>query len=102
MIKVVCLYENKKIKSIEILGHAEANKKGHDLVCAAISGISIGAINALDGFDKNEIKSSVGHIKINVNHKISVADDIRLEMMIKQLALIAKSYPKNVKVIKEK
>lgn len=102
MIKVVCLYNKNVLNSIEILGHAEANKKGHDLVCSAVSGIVIGAINALEGFNKNNIKTNDGHIKFNIDHEISDADNIRLKMMITQLEIVAKNYPKNIKIIKEK
>ncbi|MEQ6375782.1 ribosomal-processing cysteine protease Prp [Bacillaceae bacterium S4-13-58] len=39
--------EQKIITAFEISGHAESGPKGHDLVCAAVSAISFGTINAV-------------------------------------------------------
>ncbi|MFC6465392.1 ribosomal-processing cysteine protease Prp [Marinilactibacillus sp. GCM10026970] len=39
--------KNNQIISIEISGHAESGPYGQDLVCAAVSALSIGAINSI-------------------------------------------------------
>ncbi len=48
MIKVT-MYRNstKKVSAFEISGHAESGSVGHDLVCAAVSAISFGSVNAV-------------------------------------------------------
>jgi len=87
---------------IYIKGHANADIKGKDIVCSAISALTITAINSLEGFTKSEIKSKDGEVTINIKHKISNDDQIRLDMMILGIKLIAKKYPKFVKIKKEK
>lgn len=49
MVKVkVVRHPNHQIKEIELSGHADSGPKGHDLVCAAISAVTIGAINSVE------------------------------------------------------
>jgi uncharacterized protein len=33
----------------ELTGHADAGKTGQDIVCAAVSAVSIGAVNGIEG-----------------------------------------------------
>lgn len=46
MIKVVVERKDGIIQSIEISGHASSGPYGYDLVCAGVSAVSFGAINA--------------------------------------------------------
>ncbi|PWU68347.1 MULTISPECIES: ribosomal-processing cysteine protease Prp [Gracilibacillus] len=47
MIEVTIKRKAGHIKSFMIKGHAGSGPYGHDLVCAAVSAISIGAVNAV-------------------------------------------------------
>src|SRR5690625_4689030 len=47
MIKVSIYRENNQIISFEISGHANSGPYGYDLVCAAVSAVSFGAVNAV-------------------------------------------------------
>ncbi|API90665.1 hypothetical protein J32TS6_00560 [Virgibacillus pantothenticus] len=47
MIKVTVFRENDRIKAFELSGHAESGPYGYDLVCAGVSAVSIGSINAV-------------------------------------------------------
>lgn len=38
---------NKQIYAFELSGHAKSGPHGHDLVCAAVSAISFGSVNAV-------------------------------------------------------
>ncbi|HZW67858.1 MAG TPA: ribosomal-processing cysteine protease Prp, partial [Pseudogracilibacillus sp.] len=46
MITVTICRKNDKIQSFEISGHANSGPYGYDLVCAAVSAVSFGAVNA--------------------------------------------------------
>jgi uncharacterized protein YsxB (DUF464 family) len=46
MIKVVIKRKDDMIYSVEISGHANSGPYGYDLVCAGVSAVSFGAINA--------------------------------------------------------
>lgn len=47
MIKVEVEYKGKGFHSLLIKGHANTGDYGKDLVCAGVSAVSIGAMNAL-------------------------------------------------------
>lgn len=47
MIKVTVFRKKDLIKAFELSGHAESGPYGYDLVCAGVSAVSIGAINAV-------------------------------------------------------
>ncbi|HLR22176.1 MAG TPA: ribosomal-processing cysteine protease Prp [Pseudogracilibacillus sp.] len=62
MIDVIIFKNNETIKAFEISGHADSGPYGYDLVCAAVSAISFGSVNAL---------MEIG----NINPKIEQGDD---------------------------
>ncbi|MDL4841658.1 ribosomal-processing cysteine protease Prp [Aquibacillus rhizosphaerae] len=47
MIKVIVYRNNKSVYAFELSGHAESGPVGHDLVCAGVSAVSFGAVNAV-------------------------------------------------------
>lgn len=53
MIKVDIKTRNQSIYKIEISGHAFSGDKGYDLVCAGVSSICVGALNAFDAMGDN-------------------------------------------------
>lgn len=46
MIRVRICRQDDKIESFEISGHANSGPYGYDLVCAGVSAVSFGAVNA--------------------------------------------------------
>src|SRR5699024_7561063 len=62
MIDVIIFKNNETIKAFEISGHADRDPYGYGLVCAAVSAISFGSVNAL---------MEIG----NINPKIEQGDD---------------------------
>src|SRR5690625_3511970 len=55
MIKISISKEQNQIKSFEISGHATSGPYGYDLVCAAVSAVSFGAVNAVIRMCKIEL-----------------------------------------------
>ncbi|RCW66413.1 ribosomal-processing cysteine protease Prp [Saliterribacillus persicus] len=47
MIQVVINRVDQKIKAFEVSGHADSGPMGQDLVCAGVSAITFGAVNAI-------------------------------------------------------
>lgn len=48
MITITITRKLDEITAFEISGHAESGPYGYDLVCAAVSAVSFGAVNAID------------------------------------------------------
>lgn len=86
-------------KEVEIKGHADSSEiVGHDLVCAAVSSITVGALNALNEIDNYDIKIENGHIRLKSRKKFSRHDSVVIETMMVQLATIEDSYGDFIKI----
>lgn len=97
MIKVVL-----KPKDISIIGHANYDEYGKDIVCSAVSATVICTVNAISSININAINVSSIKDKLTIN--ILEKDDITnklLNNMIKLLKELASKYPKNIKIIDE-
>ncbi|WP_027963554.1 ribosomal-processing cysteine protease Prp [Halalkalibacillus halophilus] len=44
---IVFKNEDDTIRGFQLSGHADSGPQGHDLVCAAVSAVSFGAVNAI-------------------------------------------------------
>ena len=101
MVKVEIVYRGKGLASIHIKGHANTGPAGHDLVCAAISAIAIGSLNALENADDYAISVEEGDVKIEIPGSLGEHDETVLETMIIQLKTIQVSYREAI-TIKER
>ena len=98
MIKVKYEVVDDKYKSIEVKGHALADDYGKDLICASVSSIMFGFMNALDELDEDvEIKQLTNKIEI-VNHSSSNVIQDYFELVIIQLKTIEESYNDFIKL----
>ncbi|WP_342276910.1 ribosomal-processing cysteine protease Prp [Spiroplasma endosymbiont of Nebria brevicollis] len=100
MVKVTCNYQNNNIDEVTITGHANFLQLGTDIVCAAVSAIVIGTLNALDQMEKKTIKvinNKSGFVKIKVI--ISTNDNqVMLKTMLWQLKTISAQYTQYLKI----
>ena len=60
MIRVTVKRKDDKIQSIELSGHAESGPYGYDLVCAGVSAVSIGTVNAVMELSEIDLKVEQG------------------------------------------
>ena len=93
------------IHSVEISGHAFFAKRGQDIVCAGVSAVSVGAINAVheltgvtpviehrkDGFLRCVVPENLPE---DINEKVQLL----LEGMVVSLRAIEEEYGKNMKI----
>lgn len=94
--------KDNKIVGIEVSGHANSGPIGLDLVCAGVSCIVTGGINALDDPGAFDIELTKGYSKIKptfVNSDIIPHDRVVLEIIATQLKTIFESYPKYITII---
>lgn len=94
MVKVEIKRVNQKIDEILIYGHANYAEHGQDLVCAGVSSIGIGTLNALDQLCENMCELSIqeAYIRIKVKQRNHVVDNILSTIYI-QLKTMQESYP---------
>ncbi|MCA1031908.1 ribosomal-processing cysteine protease Prp [Bacillus timonensis] len=94
------------IKSFTISGHANFAKRGQDIVCAGVSAVSIGAINAIIGLTKVTpiIKQGGdgGYLSCEVprdlTDEINQKIQLLLEGMVIALESIEKDYGQYIKI----
>ncbi len=100
MVTVQIVRDGNLTKKVEISGHADSGKYGQDLVCSAVSAISVGLLNAIDELESSTCEISIkdeNHITINVVNSNETIQTI-LTVGIIQLKTIEESYPKNIKL----
>lgn len=109
MITVKVKRENdQQIRFITITGHANSGPYGHDLVCAGVSAVSFGLVNAiLTLAEKNltieqaEDDGGYLHVEIPPYNKQERPDDVQLllEGLIVSLQTIERDYQEHIKII---
>ncbi|WP_394217913.1 ribosomal-processing cysteine protease Prp [Halobacillus trueperi] len=106
MIHVSMFRSQGEITGFEISGHAESGPYGHDLVCAAVSAVSFGAVNAvisLCGFEPDvEQGGEGGYLKITLPEDLDDAIHSKaqtlLEGMQVSLETIEQEYDQYMKI----
>jgi len=92
------------IVGFAIKGHAEYAKSGRDIVCAAVSTVSVGTVNAIETLTGVVLNTSMkdGFLSgtlVPVNDpEVSAKVQLLLESMVVMLKDIAKSYRKYVQI----
>lgn len=99
MIKAVYEVNDKdQYVSLIVQGHALQNEYGKDLICASVSSIMFGFMNALDALDEDvKIKQLTNKIEV-VNESSSQVIQDYFELVIIQLKTIEESYGDFIKV----
>ena len=99
MIKIIVKRDvsTNKIIEIEVNGHANSDVYGKDLVCAAVTSVLTGGMNALEDKEYHfELKE--GHIQIKALDIPSDYDSVVLRTIETQLMTIEESNKKYVRI----
>jgi len=100
MVKVTYLYQNTNIAAVKITGHANFAEVGNDIVCAGISAIVIGTLNALHELENKQVQvidNTIGLINLKVT-TVTNNSQIILKTMLWQLKTIKNQYPKYINI----
>lgn len=97
MIKIHCARKDNQIIELSIKGHANSNEYGKDLVCAAVTGICVGGVNALRE-ENFQIEIEEGNMLIRALKDTSYEDQIVLNTMLAQLKALAKGQSKFISI----
>lgn len=102
MIQVLVVKNADSILGIQISGHAYAGPKGSDLVCASVSSIATGALNALDAaypddveLRLTEVPDAMIEIKVLQNHPNL---QVLLRMLYIQIQTLAENQSKYITI----
>ena len=102
MVKVKAVLKGDLFTKIEISGHANSGKYGHDLVCAGVSCVTFGTLNALDKMTSESVQMNVNHkITIEVTNLLDETCQIILNTLMIQLDTIKEQYSKYIEIKQE-
>ena len=101
MIKVNIKAKEGNINSIKISGHAGYDAYGKDIVCAAVSSITITTINVLIKLDENAIDYVQNDDLTITIKKHDEVTCILIQNMIDLLEELERNYKKNIKINRE-
>lgn len=90
--------KEKLINEVKISGHANYNKFGKDIVCAAVSSVVTTTVNDILTLDDKAITYTDKDGYILITNRDSELADKLLNTMIVMLGDIADDYPKNIKI----
>lgn len=103
MIKANFKTVNDELVHITIKGHAYSGEHGHDLVCAGVSAVTIGALNSLKDVDTAfQIKILEGYVEVIPLYRPTYENQIVLEVLKNSLLTIAETYGKYLKISEER
>ena len=100
MIKIQINKTNNKYSSLLVSGHSNYDEHGKDIVCAGVSAIVTGGLNALIIENKKKISYRVNDGYVNVD-VLDIDDDklqIIMDVIVVQLKTIEEIYKKYVKI----
>ena len=98
MIKAIFEHEEGLYRSLDVSGHAEFGEFGEDLICASVSSIMFGFMNALDALNEDvEIVQEKNRIIVRDHSDSKVVQDY-FELVITQMKTIEVSYGDFIKV----
>lgn len=102
MIRAVIYRSGDKVLGFESEGHAGAGEYGFDIVCSAVSALTINTVNAVENLTDAHFTEDQdpegGYLKV----MLSDGDDRDAQVLMKALEMglsqIAENYPDNVRV----
>lgn len=100
MIKVEIKRKHRSICEVIVRDHAGYADKGEDLVCAGVSCIAIGTLNALDRLSEGtcDLEMKDAYIKIAVKLLEDHDTQVMLNMMCMQLSTMQETYENFIKI----
>lgn len=102
MIKVKVTYHLDNITNLTVSGHANSGEYGKDLVCAGVSAIVIGGLNAIENKQDYDIEIKDGFVDLHAKTLPTTHDQIVLKTMVTSLHTIEQSYRKYIKITNER
>lgn len=102
MISIVIQTKHNKIVGLNIHGHAQSAEYGKDLICAGVSTIAIGTLNALDQMNTNcTCTMSNNIISVKVNNLDNEVTQVILNTAKIQFETIQESNKAYIKISKQ-
>ena len=100
MIRVKVESNKKHITKVSILGHADYEEYGKDIVCSSVSSIATTTVNGIYEIDNTYLNVEAkeeGNMIITILKEDKICDKL-INNMLSLLSELEESYPENIKV----
>ena len=89
-----------RLKGFSCIGHADYSKRGKDILCSAVSALTLSCVNSITELTKDtaKITESDGMLQCMVSAPVSPESELFLQSLQLALTSIAEEYPRNVTV----
>lgn len=106
MIRIIVFRDasDRSIRRFEVSGHADFAERGKDIVCAGVSAVTVGTVNAVESVVGVELECDMhdGYLRAAVPGSVSSAagDQVQLllESMLVMLESIRQSYDSYIRI----
>lgn len=95
---------DRRIVSFAVEGHAQYAKPGKDIVCAGVSSVTVGTVNAIESLAGVQLPAAMksGWLSSDIPEQADKAADEKVQLLLESMAVmldtIAQSYGKHVVV----
>ncbi|MCT1903364.1 ribosomal-processing cysteine protease Prp [Oceanobacillus sojae] len=106
MIQITVFQSDNQVTAFELTGHAESGPYGYDLVCAGVSAVTFGAVNAIMKLCETDLNidqgADGGYLSVRLPKNISSEKLEKIQWlvqgMIVSLETIEESYGEHVRL----
>ncbi|WP_152654750.1 ribosomal-processing cysteine protease Prp [Oceanobacillus sp. CFH 90083] len=106
MIQITVFQSDNQVTAFELTGHADSGPYGYDLVCAGVSAVTFGAVNAIMKLCETDLDIDQGadggylavKLPMNINSEKLERMQWLVQGMIVSLETIAESYGEHVQL----
>ena len=87
--------------AFSVTGHAEYADKGQDIVCSAVSALTINAVNSIERLTSDRISAAEadGELHAEIQETAGPETQLLLKSMVLGLKSIAEQYPQFVTIV---
>ncbi|MDD3383265.1 MAG: ribosomal-processing cysteine protease Prp [Bacilli bacterium] len=102
MINIIVKYKKNFVKEIIVSGHSDYAEYGKDIVCAGVSAISVGSLNAIYEFTGTKPEHIINDGYLLIKFSEDSINQIIAKVTLIQLESIEESYSKHIKITEER
>ncbi|UWP59618.1 ribosomal-processing cysteine protease Prp [Ruminococcus gauvreauii] len=94
MIEITIFVNNNRCIGIESKGHAGYGAHGNDIVCAAVSALTINTLNSIETFTEDDFEGGQddGYLEFHLTQPVSDRAQLLLDSLVLGLREIRKNY----------
>jgi len=81
------------IESFRVKGHALYDESGKDIVCAGVSAVTVGTVNAVEALSGLElqVKTAHGLLHVDVADNLDEATDAKVQLLLESMIVMLRS-----------